>query len=117
MIILNSKLGFGIELPDGSFLVDHSSAGPGSEQISMPGDVLLTVVRDDDLVQTYPHVIEWSEKMAQLYLSRDQSAALGQGRVVSPSAQTYATVVGFVGAQAQPLMVATVGMLHSQGAF
>lgn len=116
-IELHSTLGFSTVLPEGSFILTESSGGPESVQISIPGDILFSMVRDDDAVQDYAQTIEWTEKFASFYTFTYDGALRLQGSVASEGKRTYAVAVDFTDQSGDRRIATVVGMKFDAGQF
>ncbi len=107
---LESRTGWRLRLPDGSLFLEEPSSGPGTEQISLPGDILLTLI-PDDRVGHLGQVLEWSQHQAQRFVTDRGGELVAEGSI--PSAGTaYACLVGFAGHTADRWIVASVGLLR-----
>jgi hypothetical protein len=116
-IELHSALGFSAVLPDGSFLLADSSGGPQSEQISIPGDILFSMVRDDDTVHDYAQTIEWTEKFASFYTFTYHGVIQMAGSIASEGKQSYAVAVDFTDQNGNQRIATVVGMKFGTGEF
>ncbi|WP_285727667.1 hypothetical protein [Psychromicrobium xiongbiense] len=116
-IEIRSDIGFTAQLPEGSLILEESQAGPDSEQISLPGDVLFSIERITDLVHDYAEATEWTEKSAAYYQQEFDGAVLTQGRLQSPGKEVYAVAVSFADAEQTPRIATVIGIRFLSGEF
>ncbi|NYE95655.1 hypothetical protein FHU41_001905 [Psychromicrobium silvestre] len=116
-IELSSEVGFTASLPEGSFVVAESSAGPGSEQISLPGDILFSMVRDDSTVQSYAAVIEWTEKMASYYSTTKKGEKIAEGALESQGKKCFTSLTLYPHSETEPKVAAVTGIRFDSGEF
>lgn len=116
-IELHSDLGFSAVLPEGSLIQADSSGGPSSAQISIPGDILFSMVRDDETVQNYAQTIEWTQKFASFYTFTYAGEVVMEGSVASEGRQSYAVAVDFTDQNADRRIATVVGMKFDTGEF
>lgn len=114
---LRSEIGFTASVPDGSILLPDSNGGPVSAQISLPDNVLLTVVRDDELIHDYAQVLEWTQKMAAFYQSEFDGTVLTEGSLQSEGKKVYVVVVRFDDAEGVPRIASVAGVRFLSGEF
>lgn len=112
-----STMGFTATLPEGSASVAESSAGPGSEQFSLPGGTILSVVRDDEQVGNYAQTIEWTQKMAAWYQSQFAGQVVSEGSLPGDGKELYAVAVDFNDNDSVPRIASVVGMHFPGSAF
>lgn len=112
-----SSMGFTATLPEGSAAVAESSAGPGSEQFSLPGGTLLSVVRDDEQVGNYAQTIEWTQKMAAWYQNQFAGQVVSEGSLPGDGKELYAVAVNFRDSDAVPRIASVVGLHFPGSAF
>ncbi|HEY5848730.1 MAG TPA: hypothetical protein VIU11_16510 [Nakamurella sp.] len=115
-VSLVSGLGCSLRLPMGSMFIDDPSSGPGTDQISLPGDILIAII-PEKRVQHLSQVIEWSENQAQRFVDQRAGALIAQGTVSSPGREVYVCAVGFMGLSGDPRIVASVGVMDARGRF
>lgn len=116
-IEIDSFLGFSASVPEGSFVVPESSAGAGSEQISLPGDILFSMVRDDDTVRDYAQTVEWTQKLASFYTDHFNGETRTEGRLDGEGKESYAVAVEFSDEIGVLRIAALVGIRFDAGAF
>lgn len=116
-IEFSSDIGFTTQLPDGSFRVEESSAGAGTEQFSLPGGAYVSLVRDDGQVHDYAQAMEWAQKMAAYYQDEFGGRVLTEGRLQSAGKQSYAVAVAYRDPDEVPRLATITGILFPGGAF
>ena len=106
---IESPLGFTAHFPEHTQVLGDSSAGPNSEQYGLPGDVLVTVIKDDTSVQGAPQANGWAHLMSEFYLQERKGTLLTEGELNIPGRSAYAVLVGYTDAQGSAKVAATVG--------
>jgi hypothetical protein len=106
---IESPLGFTADFPEHTQVLADSSAGPNSEQYSLQGGVLVTVIKDDTSVQGAPEANGWAHLMAEFYLQERKGTLLTEGELNIPGRSAYAVLVGYTDAQGSSKVAATVG--------
>lgn len=104
--------GWRLRLPDGSMVLADPSSGPGTEQISLPGDILLTLI-PDQRVQHLGQLLEWAQHQAGRFVADRAGDPLVEGAIRLPGRDAYASLVGFDGHTGQRWTVAAVGLLRA----
>lgn len=107
---IESPLGFTADFPEYTQVLEESSAGPGTEQYGLPGDVLVTVIKDDRSVEGAPHITGWAHVMSDLYLKGRSGHTISEGQLDLPGKDTYAVLVGYDSPVGSAQIAAPVGI-------
>ncbi|XAS67124.1 hypothetical protein V3C33_16980 [Micrococcaceae bacterium Sec5.7] len=107
---IESPLGFTAEFPEHTQILGDSTAGPNTEQYGLLGDILVTVIKDDNSVQDAPAATGWAHLMSGFYLEERAGTLLTEGELNLPGKATYAVVVGYDDADGSAKAAATVGL-------
>lgn len=107
-----ASAGWLLRLPVGSMVLADPSSGPGTEQISLPGDILLTLI-PDQRVRHLGQLLEWAQHQAGRFVTDRGGDPLAEGAVRLPGRDAYASLVGFDGHTGQRWIVAAVGLLRA----
>jgi len=110
---IESPLGFTADFPEHTQILEESSAGPDTEQYGLPGDVLVTVIKDDTSVHGAPQANGWAHLMSGFYLEERAGTLLTEGELNLPGKAAYAVVVGYDDAGGAAKVAATVGVWES----
>ncbi len=107
---VESPLGFTADFPEYTQTLDESSAGPGTEQYGLPGDVLVTVIRDDKSVEGAPQITGWAHLMSDFYLKGRAGHKISEGQLNLEGKDTYAVMVGYDSPVGSAQIAAPVGI-------
>ncbi|SLJ91886.1 hypothetical protein [Arthrobacter sp. P2b] len=107
---IESPLGFTADFPEHTQVLGDSTAGPNSGQYGLPGDVLVTVIKDDTSVQDAPQANGWAHLMSGFYREERGGTLLAEGELNLPGKAAYAVVVGYDDAGGAGKVAATVGV-------
>jgi len=110
--MLLASAGWVLRLPFGSVVLADPSSGPGTEQISLPGDILLTLI-PDQRVRRVGECLEWTQHEARRFVTDRAGDALAEGAIRMAGRDAYACLVGFDGHTGQRWIVAAVGVLRA----
>jgi hypothetical protein len=106
---IESPLGFTADFPEHTQVLGDSTAGPNSGQYGLPGDVLVTVIKDDTSVQDAPQANGWAHLMSGFYREERGGTLLAEGELNLPGKAAYGVVVGYHAGGAAKV-AATVGI-------
>lgn len=107
---IDSPLGYTAQFPDFTQALDDSTAGPETEQFALPGNVLVTVIKDATSVKDAPQITGWAHLMSEFYLRERGGQKLTEGELDLPGKASFAVVVGYTSADGSPKAAATVGI-------
>lgn len=113
---LQTEFGYKLVAPDGSKLLDDSSAGPGSAQFMIPVNTFVTAMVDNS-VSNYADTISWTESLARYYTREYQGEEIGQGAVQSEGKESYAVAVKYVDQNSVKRVASCVGVHFNSGGF
>ncbi|MFJ3956311.1 hypothetical protein [Arthrobacter sp. NPDC090010] len=109
---IDSELGFSAEFPDWTIVLDESTAGPGTEQYGLPGNILVTVIKDEQAVQSAPQLSGWAHLMAEFYLQKN-GRVLAEGDLQLEGRQSYAVMVAFESEDGEAKSATSVAVLQN----
>jgi hypothetical protein len=107
---IESPLGFTADFPEHTQVLGDSTAGPNSEQYGLPGDVLVTIIKDDTSVQDAPQANGWAHLMSGFYRRERDGTLLAEGELNLPGKAAYAVAVGYDDAGGAGKVATTVGV-------
>ena len=110
---IESPLGYIADFPEHTQVLEDSSAGPGTEQYGLLGDVLVTVIKDDTSAQGAPQANGWAHLMSEFYLEERKGTLLTEGELNIPGRSAYAVLVGYTDAEGDARVAASVGVWES----
>lgn len=113
----STTLGISLTLPDGSAVIEESSAGPLSLQFSLANGDVISVVRDDQGVNDLASTIAWTEAMAEYYVKEFGAVEELSGSLESEGKTSFAYSVAYSDAQEVARRATLIGVLLDGGAF
>ncbi|MEE2568805.1 hypothetical protein V1638_05270 [Pseudarthrobacter sp. J64] len=113
---IESPLGFTADFPENTQVLEESSGGPGTEQYGLPGDVLVTVFKDNGSVNGAPQITGWAHLMSDFYLKGRAGHKISEGELNLPGKDSYAVMVGYDSPVGSAQIAAPVG-IWEQGKF
>ena len=110
---IESPLGYSADFPEHTQVLAGSTAGPNTEQYGLPGNVLVTVIKDDSSVKGAPQANGWAHLMSEFYLEERGGTLLAEGELNLSGKAAYAVLVGYSDAGGSAKVAATIGVWES----
>lgn len=107
---IDSPLGFTADFPEFTEPMAESTAGPNTEQYGLLGDVLVTVIKEGQSVETPADANAWAHIKSDYYLNERGGSILAEGELNLPGKASYAVVTGYQDADGAARSAATVGV-------
>lgn len=107
---IESPLGYTADFPEHTQVMEDSTAGPNSEQYTLLGGVLVTVIKDDTSVTDAPQANGWAHLMSEFYIEERGGTKLTEGELNLPGKASYAVLVGYTDHAGDARIAATVGV-------
>lgn len=110
---IESPLGFTADFPEFTQALPESTAGPNTEQYGLLGNVLVTVIKDDNAVSDAPQATGWAHLMSAYYLDERGGTQLAEGALDLEGKDAYAVMVGFQDPDGTAKVASAVGVFEN----